>query len=87
LSGAGRRLLVGFKIGSKSGLLPHGLCLWVYCIGKGRECKVENGRLGCFAGKTMENHGKHPKTTQNYGKLEKGVWVFLFITTIKKKKN
>lgn len=57
-----------------------------YCIGKERECKVENGRLGCFAGETMENTMKLCKTIQNHGKLEKGVWVFLFITTIKKKK-
>lgn len=47
---------------------------------------MENGRLGCFAGETMENTVKLCKTIQNHGKLEKGVWVFLFITTIKKKK-
>lgn len=47
---------------------------------------MENGRLGCFAGETMENTVKLCKTIQNHGKLKKGVWVFLFITTIKKKK-
>lgn len=85
LSSAGRRLLVGFKVRSKADC-PTGFAYGGIVSEKGESVKWKMGGSVVLRGETMENHAKLGKTIQNYGKLEKGVWVFLFITTIKKKK-
>ena len=53
---------------------------------------MENGRLGCFAGETMENTVKLCKTIQNHGKpyktmenLKRGFGCFYLLQLLKKK--
>ena len=87
LSSAGRRLLVGFKVRSKADCCPTGFAYGGIVSEKGESVKWKMGGSVVLPGETMENTVKLCKTIQNHGKLEKGVWVFLFITTIKKKKN